>query len=71
MTTHSLRTPCVDCQKGYFDLLDRFERLAAREDGPSFLRRCRVCGALWNETLRFAEPITPSEALRLFPGVRL
>jgi hypothetical protein len=43
------------------------ERIAVIEDGPAFLKRCRYCGTLWEETLRSIWIVTPDEAKVAFP----
>ena len=60
---------CKFCTSGYHAPFERFERLAVIEDGPAFLNRCKLCGALWNESLHSATLISPSEAVALYPGV--
>ncbi len=60
---------CPDCQLGYHAPFQRFERIAVVPDGPAFLQRCRMCGALWQESLHDARRVTPTEATALFPGV--
>jgi hypothetical protein len=42
-------------------------RVAVREDGPSFLHRCELCGTFWDLTIRFANPISEDEARRIYP----
>lgn len=41
------------------------EKIAV-SDGPIFLYRCSICGALWEETLREAHPISREEARKDF-----
>ena len=60
---------CEFCTTGYHAPFKRFERLAAIEDGPAFLNRCKLCGALWNESLHSATLVSASEAVALYPGV--
>ena len=59
---------CSDCQTGYHSPFERFRRLAVISNGPVFLKRCDVCGSLWQETLHDARRITPAEAAVIFPG---
>ena len=59
---------CRDCQVGYHAPFDRFEQLALIPDGPTFLKRCNVCGSLWQESLQDARLLTPPEAATLFRG---
>jgi hypothetical protein len=59
---------CADCRVGYHTPFERFERLAVVPDGPMFLKRCKVCGCLWQETLRDARELSPEEAAQKFPG---
>ncbi len=59
---------CPDCQVGYHSPFERFEQLAVIPDGPAFLKRCTACGSLWQETLRDARRVTPTEAAMIFPG---
>ena len=59
---------CADCKIGYHSPFDRFEQLAVIANGPVFLKRCNVCGSLWQETLRDASRITSTEAAKIFPG---
>lgn len=60
---------CEFCTTGYHAPFERFEPLAAIEDGPAFLNRCKLCGALWNEGLHSATLVSASEAVALYPGV--
>lgn len=41
--------------------------LACRH-GPEFLKRCRHCGGLWLETLRYERWLTMAEAEQQFGG---
>ena len=59
---------CAHCQIGYHAPFDRFEQLAVIANGPEFLKRCNVCGSLWQETLRDANRHTSTEAAKVFPG---
>jgi hypothetical protein len=45
--------------------------VAVRPDGPSFLRRCTACGAVWDENLRYAKLVSRSEALAIYPDARI
>lgn len=65
------RMLCTDCQSGYHAPYDRFERLAANPKVPSFLMRCRQCGALWNETSGVPELLTRTHARDLYPRARI
>jgi uncharacterized Zn finger protein len=58
---------CPDCQIGYHSPFERFTRIAVHADGPTMLQKCKVCGALWHETLRFARQVTALEARDLYP----
>ncbi|MBB3226804.1 hypothetical protein FHW69_001405 [Luteibacter sp. Sphag1AF] len=62
---------CKDCQSGYHAPYDRFERLGLRPDGPSFLMKCRQCGALWSEAPKGATLIHRADARLLYPDARL
>lgn len=64
-------TLCQECEVGSYPPLERFERVAARPDGPTFLNRCRVCGALWEETLRYANRLSAAEARGSYPDAHL
>ncbi|GAB3366915.1 hypothetical protein GCM10027431_09640 [Lysobacter rhizosphaerae] len=59
---------CLDCQVGYHAPFERFEQLAVIAAGPVFLRRCNLCGSLWQETLHDARRVTSAEAAMIFPG---
>ena len=59
--------PCDRCAIGYVPPFDRFERLAVVPQGPEFLKRRKVCGTLWLETLRYAVSISVEEAKASFP----
>jgi hypothetical protein len=61
---------CDRCQADCNPTIDagRLERIAVFPDGPTFLYRCRVCGALWHETLRYIKRITHEEARTLYPA---
>jgi hypothetical protein len=63
--------PCTDCKIGYHAPFDRFERVAVDPHGPTFLNRCKLCGTLWHETLRFAKRVSESEALALYPDAQV
>jgi hypothetical protein len=62
---------CQDCRSGYHAPFDRFQRVADYPDGPTFLNACKLCGALWHETLRDAKRVTLSEARALYPGTKI
>ena len=49
----------------------RFIRIAVWPDGPNFLYRCQLCGALWVETLRSSNLVSAQRARELFPDVEL
>jgi uncharacterized Zn finger protein len=61
---------CGDCLQGYHAPFARFERLAVREDGPSFLMRCRNCGTLWDEQLRGAATVSSETAQTVYPDFK-
>jgi uncharacterized Zn finger protein len=61
---------CEDCLQGYHAPFARFERVAVREDGPSFLMRCRNCGTLWNEQLSGAATMPPETAKTVYPDFK-
>jgi len=69
--TDATQEPCDDCRVGYHSPFDRFERVAARSDGPTFLQRCKRCGTLWDETLHDARQVSPTEAKRIYPVASL
>ena len=56
---------CADCQIGYHSPFERFERVATHPDGPMFLQRCLVCGALWQESIHDIRRGTSSDAAAL------
>lgn len=58
---------CADCRIGYHAPIERFERVAVVEQGPTFLMRCTVCGSLWHETLHEARLLSASEAASIYP----
>ena len=62
---------CTECQSGYRAPYDRFERVAANPKMPAYLMRCKVCGALWNETSGPPVLITRTEARSLYPQARI
>ena len=62
---------CTECQSGYHAPYDRFERVAANAKMPAYLMRCKVCGALWNETSGPPVLITRTEARWLYPQARI
>jgi uncharacterized protein YchJ len=62
---------CTDCQSGYHAPYDRFERVATNPAVPSFLMRCRLCAALWNEHSGEPELITRTQARWLYPAARV
>jgi len=66
--------PCDKCgaeqAQGNYNAVERMaalERIAVVENGPLFLKRCRFCGTLWEESLRSIWIITPDEAKAAFP----
>jgi len=61
---------CEDCLQGYHAPFDRFERLAVREDGPSFLMRCRTCDTLWDEQLHGAGILSAEIAPAIYPDFK-
>jgi hypothetical protein len=63
--------PCNYCEIGYHMPFDRFEEVAVIRDGPAFLKRCKLCGTLWFETLRDAARVTRTKALELFPDAQI
>ena len=62
---------CTECQSGYHAPYDRFERVAVNPKAPSYLMRCKLCDALWNETSGPATLITRTEARWLYQLARL
>jgi len=60
---------CQFCATGYHAPFERFERLATAEDGPTFLNRCKFCGALWHESLHSATLVSASKAVELYPAI--
>jgi uncharacterized Zn finger protein len=46
----------------------RLEILAGLSGG-SLLQRCRACGTLWFENIRWSKPISKLEARELFPDI--
>ncbi|MET0331910.1 MAG: hypothetical protein ABW154_10835 [Dyella sp.] len=62
---------CTDCRSGYHAPYDRFERLAANPEVPSFLMRCKQCAALWNESSGVPLLLTRTQARWLYPTARV
>ena len=62
---------CEHCIVGFHPPFERFERLAVRPDGPTFLMRCVFCDTLWDETVRGARKITPEDARPIYPDAPL
>ncbi|MBB6248937.1 hypothetical protein HDE80_004012 [Rhodanobacter sp. A1T4] len=62
---------CSDCQSGYHAPYDRFDRLATNPAGPTYLMRCKQCGALWNETSGMPVLLTRIEARWLYSLARI
>lgn len=62
---------CDFCETGYHAPFNRFELMSTFSDGPTFLRRCNLCGALWHETLQSARKVTNAEALVLYPTAKI
>lgn len=62
---------CPDCKSGFHAPYERFGRLATRADGPTYLMRCRQCGALWHEASHGASRLTRHDARALYPEARL
>ena len=63
--------PCDFCENGYHIPFERFEQIAVFPDGPTFLKRCKLCGMLWHETLRSVKHVSAVEALALYPGAKI
>jgi uncharacterized Zn finger protein len=61
---------CEYCQIGYHMPFERFERIAVREDGPSFLQKCQNCGTLWDEQLHGAGIIAVQQAAARYPDFK-
>jgi len=59
---------CAECQVGYHSPFERFKQVAVISNGPVFLQRCSICGALWRKSLRDAKRVTSSEAVAMFPS---
>jgi hypothetical protein len=59
---------CAFCEVGYHAPFDRFELVSTFPDGPTFLRKCNLCGTLWHETLHSVRKITSVEAKYLYPS---
>ncbi len=62
---------CEFCKVGYHAPFERFEKIAVTPNGPAFLMRCNICGSLWYETLHSARQVEPSEALKMYPEIKL
>lgn len=62
---------CTDCQSGYHAPYDRFERMAANPEAPSFLMRCKQCTALWNDHSGVPELLARAPARWLYPLARI
>lgn len=61
---------CEECRRGaYGASWPPPQRIAVREDGPTFLHRCEKCGTYWDFDLRFANPITEAEAKKRYPSL--
>jgi hypothetical protein len=67
-STKELPTGCDACRKGaYSGSWPPPQRIAVREDGPTFLHRCELCGTYWDFDLRFANPVTEEKAKTIYP----
>jgi hypothetical protein len=62
---------CDFCKTGYHAPFDRFDLISTFPDGPTFLRKCNLCGTLWHETLHSARKVTIAEALVLYPAEKI
>lgn len=60
---------CEFCVIGYHAPFHRFEKVAAVNEGPTFLMCCKLCGTLWHETLHSVKRVSTSEALSLYSEV--
>ncbi len=61
--------PCEFCVIGYHAPFERFEKIAAVDDGPTLLMQCKLCGKLWHETLHSVMSVSISEAASLYPEI--
>lgn len=59
--------PCEFCAVGYHAPYERFEKIAAVDDGPSLLMKCKLCGTLWHETLHSVRRVSAFEVTSLYP----
>lgn len=59
---------CAVCQQDAYGAKKHLKEVAVFPDGPTFLRRCDVCGTYWHETLRFIVPVSPERAAELYPS---
>lgn len=58
---------CEVCKVVAYSDVSQLTQIAVHPDGPTFLRRCNVCGTYWHETLRVIIPITTEQAMDLYP----
>jgi hypothetical protein len=48
---------------------DQPPRVATSIKRHAHLHRCGICGTLWEQGERFAEPITEDQALKFYPEI--
>lgn len=58
---------CDICRQGVYGFGKQPIEIAVRPDGPTFLRRCEICGTYWNYTIHHAYPISLAEAREIYP----
>lgn len=64
-------TPCAHCETGYHAPFGRFQRVAMRDEGPTFLMRCTMCGTLWEEAPLHARVVTDGEVRSAYPRAQI
>ena len=61
---------CERCTSARKWIDGTLKELAVFPDGPTFLKRCTACGALWHENLRGTSVVSVDEAKKLYPDWR-
>ncbi len=63
---NEMNSPCDECRQAALRGMSEPLEEIARSEGPTFLYRCRICGALWEGNLREAHPISDEVAKTRF-----
>lgn len=72
MTPDANRKPCKYCEdRLYGACLERFEVIATSDYYWSELKRCTICGTLWDIETRIGGITSPEAALERYPELRL